>query len=491
MADTLVENPKQILENMLRTYRAAMQEAGVSDPAVGVGSDIFIIASMVANELSIAMNNTVISAEANMPDSATGEDLDRVLATYGLTRRPASTGSGFIELVTTTATLVPAGTELLSNAGLTYATVTSGTYANGAELEIVSVDAGAAVNLDEGEVLKWRSPPAFAAPKVEVSQAVTGAVDAESDEVARARLLGRFASPPSMGNWQAVAELAEAQDAAVQKAFVYPAHNGPSTLAVALCANPTETSKSRQLTSTKVTQISSGILGNMPEYVSITINSVVDVTNNVSFGITIPFPEGAANNGTGGGWLNFNAFPAANGTTHTKCIVSAVTNSTSFTIDAPIDLPPTEGITKISWIDRTDYTVKTATILTTSGTGPYVVTVDAPFTGVAVNDYVFPACKNAQVYLDAVLAQFAKLGPGQVTDQASVLPKAYRRPLTSVAFPNKLDGSMQKAITDSSTEVQSTSYFYRTSSSSPSLPASVNSGPYIYVPGQISFYPEV
>jgi uncharacterized phage protein gp47/JayE len=488
MADLLIKQPNEILEDLLRTLKAGLEDAGVSDPQVGPGTDYYILATAIANEISLAMHNVIIQADALLPDTATGADLDRLLATFGLARRAASKGRGFVELVSTQTTLVVTGAQLISGYGLLYQVVTGGNYANGSTIEIESVDSGSQVNLEAGEILSWVNTPAFGNPKAEVSTAVSGAVDAETDEVARARLLARLQNPPALCNWQQVAELVEALDPSVQKAFVYPAAMGPSTMHVAITGYPTDTSVSRALSDTKMNELRSAVQGSLPEYVETTVTTVQETVCDVSFSLAIPYPEGAVNYGTGGGWLDFSPFPLTDGT-YTKATVSVATSSTSFTVTAPLSAPPTAGITQIQWIDRSDYTVKTATVLTTSGTGPYTLTIDTPFTGIAVGDYIFPACTNAQTYVDAVVSQFAAMGPGEVTSEAGLLPRAKRKPLPHLSWAMKVGPEMLKALLNAGTEVLDASFYYRTSSADPTVPSDPSDGPNIFIPRHIGFYP--
>lgn len=490
MADLLIKQPNEILEGMVNSYKAKMSDYGVSvNPTPG--SDVHIMFNAIAESVSIAMLNVQMAADAQMVDTASGEDLDRILATFGLTRRAASKGRGFIQLRTSQPTLVVAGSQLLSTTGLVYQTVTSGSYNDLALLEIESVSTGSAANLDAGAVLQWSTPPAFAAGKVAVSSPVTGAVDTETDEVARARLVARLTNPPVLGNWAQLAEQCEAIDPAIQKAFIYGTFNGPSTVAIALAAAPTATSKSRALTTTKLNELKAIILGKVPEYIEYTINSVQDQSVNVAFQIDIPNPTQGSNSG----WMNDTPFPVVDGM-YDVCSIDDAVSTTEFSFEGPEFQVAIPGVTQISWIDKSDYSVKTATILSFQDSGGYyTVTIDKPFSGklpennIGSGHYIFPACSMAQTYVDAIIKHFGLMGPGQVTNASSVLPKASRKPAPNVAYPNRLDGSMLRALTNASPEVQSANYSSNPGLNEPPLPSSVKNAPKIYVPGHIAFYP--
>lgn len=493
MVDLLIKRPNQILSDMLRTLKAGLINIGVSNPQVDEGTDYYIMFSAIANELAVAENNINLQAEALMPDTATGTDLDRILTNFGMSRRAASTSNGFIGLVSSIDTFVATGSELVSTLGGIYRVTVGGIYSNGDDIPIQSVSTGSYTNMEVNEVLTWSSAPAFAQSTATVTVAVTGGVDAEDDETARRRLLSRMQNPPALGNWQQVADLCETFDAAIQKAFIYPAANGPSTLHIALAGYATATSKSRELAASKVTSLTSSILGQLPEYVDCYVSTVKDVECDVSFKLTIPYPYGSINLGTGSGWLDFQPFPIADSTN--KYAEVTVTSSTVFDIAVTSATPaPTVGVTRISWIDRSDYTVKKATILaatySASPSPHYSVTIDVPFVDIADGDWVFPAMTNGQPYVDAVVNQFAAMGPGEKSNVATLLPRAYRKPRPNLGFPNAINASMLRAIIESSEEVLAADFWYRTyDGDAPDLPTTIETEPNIYVPRHIGFYP--
>lgn len=495
MSSLLIKTPNQILNDMLRTIKCGLIDAGIDNPQLDPGSDFYITCSALANEIAVAMNNVVAQGDNLMPDTATGTDLDRILNTYGLSRRGASVGSGNVILSSTLATLIPTGTQLVSSNGLLYEVTTGGIYNNGDEVPIQSIDSGSQVNLEIDSVLSWVSTPAFASNSAILSSAITGAVDAEDDETARQRLLNRFANPPSLSNWQQVAEICELSDNAIQKSFIYPCANGPSTIHIALSAYPTSTSVSRELSASKLTEVTSIITAQLPEYVETTITTVVDTDADLTFKLTVPYPQGASVSGTGGGWIDYNPFPSVPTSTGGYCYVSSMTNTKKFQITTYGTAAPVAGVSNISWIDKTNnFKVIKAKVLSftlISGSNPnvYEVNTDYPFTGLAVGDYIFPALKNGQAYVDAVIKHFALMGPGEKTNVATILPRAYRKPRANNSYPNSMDGNLLKALFNSAAEIESCDYYYRSSTTAPSLPAYIYQAPLIYIPRNIGFYP--
>ncbi len=93
-----------------------------------------------------------------------------------------------------------------------------------------------------------------------------------------------------------------------------------------------------------------------------------------------------------------------------------------------------------------------------------------------------------QDYVDTLLEAFANLGPGQKTNKSGVLPRAYRRPLTTESWPSDLNDQVLRRLTDNNETILSAEYNYR-SASSPSLPILITDDPYILVPYNLAFYP--
>jgi uncharacterized phage protein gp47/JayE len=498
----LVKSPNQIKTDMVSTITAGLINLGISNPQTGPGSDIDLICTALANELSIAANNIVSVADAQMPDTSSGTNLDRLLGIFGLTRRPASQAEGQITFITTAPTLVPTGSQLTGPTGKLYQVLVGGTYSNNSSIEVQSIDAGSNTNLDVGSILTWGNTPAFAQPTAAVSVAISGGVDLEDDATARARLLATLSSPPQFGNAMDFSNLAESFDPIVQKSFIYPAANGPGSLHVALVGyqNTSVNAVNRDIPSFNLQNVSNAMIGNTPEYVECLTTTVTNVNFDTSFKITIPYPVGAANNGIGGGWANFSPWPQPIGIGLFYPIVfsavTSVTSPTQFSIGTTLSVvnggfAPTLGVTQVQWIDRAaGWIVRTATVTaaTDNGGDNWTITVNFPFTGIADGDYVFPASQNAQTYTNNVLASFANMGPGEKTNIATLLPRANREPRPAQSWTNTVDAVMLRNLINSGNEVSTCDYWYRTSTTAPAIPANILSPPNIFIPNNIGFY---
>lgn len=493
-----VKSPEEIRDDGLRTLRNGLIERGVADPNVTPGSDFYAEFTAFANELAVVEANALIKADAAMPDTAIGDDLERVCEPYGLSKRPAVGSTGSVIFSATAAATVGTGTELLDPAGLRYAVVTGGTYSNGDLIPIAAVDTGDGTNLAAGVTLRWIVPPAYSASTAEVTTGglINGA-DAEGDEELRQRLYARLRTPPRSGNWQHVAELAEASSPAVQRAFVYPAIQGPATLHVAVAAAPTATNKQRAVSAGVVsTSVTPYVQAGLPHHAYSVVTSVTNV--NVDMAIGVVLPDATSAGGPGGGWVSAAPWPTVDGSSYYRVKVTAVVASdgTQITVDA--QTAPTVGASRVSWISTADWRVRSALVTAVSGTaGAYTITLDAPFTGIATDDLIFPECENQDALLAAVLDFFALMGPGEKSSNAAALILGSRKPLAVNGWVASVGARLLKAVTDTSDDVQAAAFLYRTDGTvtlsgssgtlTPAVPGSVSSPPNIYVPRRIAF----
>jgi len=485
----------EIRADILRVIVNGASRRGYDNVNVAEGSDYYRIADAVAMELENGYGVAVSAFDRFMPDTTTGDDLDQWLQNVRLARRGAGPSTGNIEFDTTASTLVATGQELLDPSGAKFVVVTGGTYADGDLIAVQSEASGINTNLDGGTVLRWVSPPAFAANTAPLdSNGATGGVDEEDDDTARQRLLERLGTPPSAGNWSHIASLAESGSVAVQKAFVYPACNGPATVHVAVAGYAAGAdSRTRVVNAANIAAAKSAIEAEIPEGIELTVTTVADSAADVSIELELPGAQDA-DFGTGGGWIDATPFPQVHGSaTNNYVYVSTYVSTTSFTL-ANLLQAPSVGDT-ICYVDDSDFTLYTAEILTAGalgGGGPYTcaITIDKPFLNIAVNDYVFPAAENTQAYVTALLDAFAALGPGEKTSEAGLLPRAYRRPRVFNSWSYKLDGRILEAVESAGTEVYDAQWGYQNGgTTSPALPSTIADPPKIFTPRRIAFYP--
>lgn len=495
----VVQDSTTIRDAILRVIRSGLVARGIDNPNVTPGSDWFVQAQAYANQLAVIQANAVLKADEVMPDTASEDALLRIAAIFGLSKQTAAGSAGHVILSSSAATTITTGSQLIDGAGLSYEVVTGGIYNDEDLVPVRAVDTGTATNLEAGEALRWVSTPAFSDSKALVaSGGLVNGIDEEDDAALRERLLTRLQNPPRSGNSTHIAEDAEASSPSVQKAFVKPALLGPSSVKVCVTAAPTETNKSRNVDSTILTgTVEPYVKGIYPEHAYIVVTTVANVDADVAFGLSLPEAPTASPPGPGGGWLNGTPWPAPDASTTWRCTVTAVTSTTVFTVDATT--APTLNVTKICWLSPTEWKLYQAVVIGVSGTsGAYVITLDSPFVGIATGSYIWPNCENAQAYVDATLAAFALMGPGESTSNASALARGFRHPRSAAGWPMTLGPHLTRALVDAGTEVESAQYFHRTDGTTtltgssglvtPQVPAALTDPPKIFRPRHLAFY---
>jgi uncharacterized phage protein gp47/JayE len=498
----VVKDAIAIRDDILRTIKNGLIKQGVASPNVGPNSDWYIIATSVGNEMAVVGANAVVKAEQLMPDSATGADLERIAAIFDLEKQPAAGSIGPVVIEASADSPITTGRRLTDSAGLIYEVVIGGTYADEDSVTIRAVSKGYDTNHAEGDVLQWETAPPYCSDKVTVGEGgLVNGIDAEDDETLRARLLALLQTPPGAGNWEHVAEVAEESTSSVQKAFVYPALEGPATLHVAVAAAPTDTNKSREVASATMTgTVDPFVKGKLPTHAYVVVTTVADVEVDVAIGLSLPEAATANPPGPGGGWTNGTPWPAPDGTSSYIASVLTVTSTTQFSVFT--DTAPTANVSRIMWLSPYDWTLYSALVTSyTAPSGPgagYEITIDTAFPDIAVGCYVWPECQNAQTYIDELLAEFALMGPGEKTSNASALVRGFRHPTTGGGWAYKLGPAMLRAVTNAGDEVLAAQFLYRTDGTTtalgssgtltPQVPGSVSNPPNIFTPRHIGFY---
>lgn len=501
MGTLVVKDAVTIRDDQLRTIKNGLIKQGVERPNVGPNSDWHITATALGNELAVIGANGIVMGDQMMPDTATGEDLDRICATYELARQPAGKSIGPVIIEASADSPIVTGQTLVDSAGLRFEVVVGGTYEDEETLTIRSIDTGYATNHAEGDVLQWETAPPYCSDKVTVGAGgLVNGIDAEDDEVLRERLFALLRTPPGAGNWEHCAEVAEESDPSVQKAFVYPAVQGPSTVHIAVCAAPTDTNKSRAVADATMSGvIRPFVIGKLPTHAAITVTTIEDVECDLTIAMSLPEAPTASPPGEGGGWVNGTPWPAPNGSSSYSCTVLSVTSSTQFTVSA--DTAPTPNVSRIMWLSPyDDWTVYTAlvTSYTSAASSVYQITIDSAFPNIAAGCFISPECQNAETYFDALLAEFALMGPGEKTSNASALVRGFRHPTIGQGWQMSVGPSMCRALTSSGDEVSAAQFMYRAAgvtsvtgpsgSLTPEVPGAVTDAPKQFIPRHIGIY---
>ena len=509
----------QIRSDILRVVKNGLIAQGVTNPNIGPNSDYYLWATALGNEIAVPQANAVILADQLMPDTAAAAFLDRWLALVNLKRNGATNSFGNITLtISSSSTLVVTGQQLTDNIGLRYQVTVGGTYTNGAQIPVQSIDLGAATDHANGDTLTWVSAPAFASQNVTVglpggTDGLEGGADSEVgvDEPPRARLFAVFQDPPKGGNASDLIGWAGQSSSDVQAAFAYPALLGPSTAFFLVAGQPqtsqplSSTSKNRDLPTPFVTgTVLPFVLGLMPEHSLCVGASVTNLPIDVAILLSLPAAPTASPAGPGGGWVDGSPWPASVG--GLPCVVTAVATSSQITLNAAT--APSPGVTHIAWFSPFTwqlYTAVVTSIIGGSGPGAYQITLDTPFPGIAVNNAVMPLAANTSVYLQALLDAFSTMGPGEwLAPGSQLLSRAFRHPIPSLTWPSAMGAQQLKEIINSGNEVLDASYIFTgtastsTSFSAPTPPAVIavdptsgfltSTAPSVLTPANLSFY---
>lgn len=491
-----VRTADEIRDSGLRYLRNGLADIGIDAPNVSPGSDDYCRFNAFANELAVCDANCAAKSDECMPDTATDTGLQRWLDVTGVELRAAEGSVGTVIFDSSQSSPVALGQRLVDTTGQLFEVYTGATYDDGDEIPVVAISKGDSTNLPGGTVLRWVSPPPFAASTAVVSdEGFINGTDKDTEDDARARMFAIIQDPPSCGNPSHVAKICEDSSSTVQKAFTHPAAQGAGTYHVVAIAKPTATNKNRTIDDSKMnTVVRPYVIGEIGEHVEGTITSATSVDTDIAIQISIPASPNASPPGPGGGWVNGTPWPA------TKCSVSILASSTSFTTST-MSVAPTVGVTRISWLSTVDWKVKSATVTAaTSSMGGYAITIDTPFAGLAVGDRIWPECENQDAYAAATLEGFALMGPGEKSDNAYVLQRAYRHPIPAQSFPYELGAQTLSPLTKLQ-EVSSAQFIYRDASGvstlngpsgtfAPAIPTVVTDPTNIFVPKRIGFYPE-
>jgi uncharacterized phage protein gp47/JayE len=466
------------------------------------GSAHYIRCEALANRISLALANGQLRLRDIDPYKATGEALVRLARFFGVTARPASKSSGFATIATETATTtvtIPLGFKCTSPAGDEYQTTAA--YVGAADGDTVALEAveAGAVSADAGSFLTWNSASVSGLkPKLTVSIGGIGdGRDADDEETLRARLLRRLGFPVGGGNWAFVAAEAEAANASIEQAFVYPTMRGPSSYDVAIMGDADNLVLNVATQTAAANAVRAAMPGSIDEALNLTTIALEPLDIVISLSLPLPTLAG----GAGGGWTDGTPWPstAENGA-NVYAEVTSVGSST-ITVDSTSANPPVEGNRFGVWnvADETMYEFSVVSVAGSSGA--YVITVDSSQAALLGKVLVGARCsamaEKLQEYADAFVAYVKTLGPGEKTDDPDLLRYARRKPAPDVERPYSLTSTATNAIQSANPEVFDASFRSRTATGTttaqmtPSVPATTADSPNKLTVANLSFIASV
>jgi hypothetical protein len=354
---------QQILTQLVQDYSAIANSNGF-DISVDPNTEAYARLYSIAQGGSAIYYAGALAINANMIDTATGPDLDRLAALRGIFRKGATQSQGNVQFLTSSPQTIIAGTVLNAVNSLTYQVQVTSVYNNLENIPITSISTGSNTNLSVGTSMTWSVPPYNSQSTVLVSTPLTGGTDTETDDALRARLIAVQQYPQQAGNASQLINVASTLDPLIQQAFVYPNFNGLGTLLFCLVGNQSDSYIGRDiphllLDNTTGTQQSvqaglnadpvtlapynvysfldgyagsynivqnmgnnlsndtSSILGSLPVTLGNSYATCVTTVNNIptamSLALSLPYPPGSAVNVTPvigtNGWLNYSPWP--------------------------------------------------------------------------------------------------------------------------------------------------------------------------------------
>lgn len=481
-------------QSYLRFYRAALIRRGYSSDAatkaIAKGTAIQIKGRAFAELLTQVFYNERALEDAQMPDTATGDDLVRLAAQVGIAPLAGSGAAGDVVVTCTGTVTYSAGAELVSaKNGKRYRVVASTIASNGDAVGVIGFDVGRATNLASGEILTWVSPPGGSASTATVGIAgLTNGQEPDDDARLRTRLLKRLQNPPGAGNWAQMRQWAEEANASVEAAYVYPAVHGPGTVQIAIVVEGTaDNLYYRSAPAALVTAVRDAVLSQAPEPMDVVVDTVLMLESKFACSIVLPEPVSAG--GPGGGWIDAARWPAPLASLAPR--ITTVITASVFICNATTS--PVDGSHVAIW-DSGICGFRHAVIVSHSGSsGAYVITLDQSFPTLSVGAYISPDCENIDAYGAELCEQYARLGPGQRTFSTG---RQQRHPLVSSSEPAGISGSALAPILLAHGEIASLTVNTLGGSSGPgaadfpSNAASLNESPRILYPAQIGFYDE-
>lgn len=486
----------EIRDVVLRDLRLAALQTGMAEPPVQPGTDWFILASAMGELGLIGFTNVAISDEDKSILTSTGAQLDAQLEANGLPQVPASGSTGKIEVEVFGPTTIVNGTQLLLPNGLRIRVV--GNYLNpadGADIDVESIDVGEETNLGSGETVRFVSPPTNVAEEAVVSDGspLTGGTNVENENRKRARLLNTLRNKPAGGNWADIRRIALEALGSISDCVVYPGLGGPgSCLVVPFRDFDVENRDFSRAVSTAALQTVRGeIQSKLPSPQEIVVQASTDQP--VDFSLLVTIPDSAMAGGNGQGWTDQVPWPQLEPSDNGRTPIMFVGANDQIAINANTFTPPYAGQTHIAWWSSVDCKFQTALVVAVSGSsGTWTVTLDHPFvasdgSGPQSGDFVCPAAQNLDKYAETWIELFRALGPGEATSDANRLPRSKRHPFASDELPHTITTSNLLTLVRKHPEITDISFGYAPQRS-PSIPSSVATPPNILIPRHFAIY---
>jgi uncharacterized phage protein gp47/JayE len=487
------ESAAEIRDDLLTDFRLASLAVGIEDPEISVqpGSENYFFFTAVANSGMLQYANIATVKPALTPLTATGEDLENWRKSLKLPVVEPSPATGKITVD------VDAGATLTLQDGLQFVLPSglrgkvSGTQpgvVDNSDANVAMIDPGSSGNADAGTVVRWVSPPfgLKTEGRVSASRPLAGGYDQETEPRKRERVLNRLGTSAGGGNWGQLREQAFNALASVSDCWVYPAIGGPSTVkvVVARAFDEDRHDYSRAMTDAAVALVKDEIQRQNGDGFELVVQTPGEQDADLVVYVTLPNSSLAGGNGQG--WVDQSPWPPAGSGTHPA--VTSAADANTITVNATTAVEPIDGLTHVSWWAPGEQKFYTALVVDHSGSsGAWVLTLDAPFVdadgvSVAVGDYISPAAVNMGNYGKTFVALMGKLGAGEnCAPLSGDTPRRLRHPFIADVPNSTIGGRLVNEWSRQHPEIEAATLAYAPTST-PTVPASVDTAPNILVP---------
>lgn len=295
MADDL---PGRLVLDERNTIRDTyLSDYSVRFPAARTdeGTQPFIDASAIADSLVTAYNNAKVIADNASLDNKSLASLISYADTIGMVpdHLPATPSTGFVRVSTSLAgATVVVGQQAKDVSGRLFECTQTGIYGDGGYVPMESSGTGPLMNIPAGTVLTWVAQTPGLGPTCVVfeetnGQGFTGGADAETADALRDRIRDFQENPPASGNVGALISFIEnIPGIPIQKAFVYPAINGPGSTGIAFTIRPASPGADRTPTTVQIGQVQAQIINAFPADDSYFMCSLVNSPQPLEFVIS-------------------------------------------------------------------------------------------------------------------------------------------------------------------------------------------------------------
>jgi uncharacterized phage protein gp47/JayE len=493
------KNAEELKQRCLRDARLAAIDAEIPEPPTQPGSDLDILATMLANTALIGFANINSLEQDASVFSATGDALDQMLQAEGLPQVDPVGSKGRLKIEVLGPTTIPAGLQFRLPNGLR-GRVVGGVVnpSDGSEIDAEAIDTGSATNLKAGTKVQFISPPTNLSTQATVSKSVplTGGIDAETEDRKRARILNVRRNRPAGGNWSQSRQIANDSLGSVQDTYVYPALGGPSSQKIVPVKGYDRDNNdySRTLSDAAIAIVRAAVQANLPGGDTTIVQSAANQL--VDFGLQVQIPDSTLAGGNGQGWVDEDPWPPLVGGDGGRVMVSATdADFDQITVTAGTAVAPVDGLTHIAWWSASDRRFYRALVTSHSGgAGAWVLGLDRPLvdrTGngpVLGGDYISPDAQNLDGYGVAWVNLFESLGPGENTSSSDRLPRAKRHPYASDEDPSSVTRASLGKLVQYYPEITDIAFSY-SPTTTPTVPSGVDDPPNVLVCRRFGVYP--